>query len=233
MPESVTDRCTKGHEYVFLLSKSARYFYDADAIREPYAPDSVARASRGRSDTHKWSDGPGGQTLAHDLSKICSSAIGANRRSVWSIPSQPYSGAHFATMPPALAETCIKAGSSERGQCPHCGAPWVRQTETERTKDPARHSGRAKVGCTDRMDADMPRMLTTTTTTGWAPSCACPAHEPIPQTILDPFGGAGTTALVADRLQRDAIICELNPAYAALARDRINGEAGLFSDVSE
>lgn len=68
-------------------------------------------------------------------------------------------------------------------------------------------------------------------TTGWAQSCACPAHDPIPQTILDPFGGAGTTALVADRLQRDATIIELNPTYAALARNRINGEAGLFSSV--
>jgi hypothetical protein len=71
------------------------------------------------------------------------------------------------------------------------------------------------------------------TTTGWAASCACPAHDPIPQTILDPFGGAGTTALVADRLQRDATIIELNPTYAALARNRINGEAGLFAPAAE
>jgi DNA modification methylase len=138
------------------------------------------------------------------------------------------------TMPPALAELCILAGSSARGQCPHCGAPWVRQVEVE-SRPNNRPTGQKHDGTyyaanpgggvwndrRERIDR------------GWAPSCACPAHEPVPQTILDPFGGAGTTGLVADRLQRNGVMIELNPAYAAMARARINGDAPLFAGAAE
>lgn len=138
-------------------------------------------------------------------------------------------------MPPELATICIKAGTSERGQCPHCGAPWVRQVEY--ANDGTRIAGNSRAvamghashGMTAMARAGEPRTITAT---AWAPSCACPAHQPVPQTVLDPFSGAGTTALAADRLQRDAIGIELNPAYAAIARERINGEAGLFSPVA-
>jgi len=129
MPESVTDRPTKAHEYVFLLTKSARYYYDAVAIAEP----SIAETR--------------------------------NARTVWSITTQPYKGAHFATMPPELAQRCILAGS--------------------------------RIG----------------------------------DTVLDPFGGAGTTGLVADRLGRDAVLIELNSTYAAIARDRIHDDAPMFAEV--
>jgi DNA modification methylase len=231
MPESVTDRPTKAHEQVFLLSKQARYFYDAKAVAEPASDTTGTVRFSTRRATGMSVDASGNEGRAS--SEQDARGDTRNRRSVWTIASQPYSGAHFATMPPDLAETCIKAGSSERGQCPTCGAPWVRQVETERVKDPTRHSGRAKVGCTDRQDGDMPRMLSTVTTTGWAQSCACPVHQPVPQMILDPFLGAGTTALVADRLQRNCTGVELNPTYAALARDRINSEAGLFAPAAE
>jgi DNA modification methylase len=152
MPESVTDRCTKAHEYVFLLTKSARYFYDADSIRE--APtgrtDALSVINTGANNEREK------RTLNND------GTIGANARSVWPIATQPYSGAHFATMPPALAERCIKAGSKP---------------------------------------GDM---------------------------VLDPFGGAGTTGLVADRLGRSATLIELNPEYARLARGRITADAPLL-----
>jgi len=87
MPESVTDRPTKSHEYVFLLSKSQHYFWDIDAIREAHQEDSLARALRGRSSSHKWEDGPGGQTICSDdgMSKICHPG-GRNVRSVWTLP---------------------------------------------------------------------------------------------------------------------------------------------------
>jgi len=159
MPESVTDRPTKAHEYLFLLTKSPTYYYDADAIAEPavkrvgfegsakgYAPDD--RNDAGRSDY--------GGRIQGDR----------NRRSVWTVSTQPFRGAHFATFPPALIEPCILAGS-KRGD-----------------------------------------------------------------TVLDPFGGAGTTGLVADRLGRDAILCELNPAYADMARKRIADDAGMFGEVA-
>ena len=154
MPESVTDRCTKAHEYVFLLTKSARYFYDAAAIAE--------RAERGDAGSRFDQ----GKTAQHQLDRQASGARiddgRRNARSVWPIATQPYSGAHFATMPPALAERCIKAGSRP---------------------------------------GDM---------------------------VLDPFGGAGTSGLVADRLGRSATLIELNPEYARLARERITADAPLL-----
>lgn len=120
MPESVKDRTTKAHEYIFLLSKSRDYYYDAEAIREP------------STEFHKDKRAVNGHALGGKYDKRHSSAGKAgmfrpdgmrNKRSVWSIPTASYKGAHFATFPPALIEPCIKAGSSEKGVCPDCGAP--------------------------------------------------------------------------------------------------------------
>lgn len=146
MPESVTDRPTKAHEYLFLLAKSERYYYDAEAIKEPCQPDTPHRYLRGRGDDHKWADGgPGGQTIATNKpgslfavtgrksgNKIrktndgtrsrtnnhLGSSVpwedtgkGRNKRSVWTLSTKPYKGAHFATFPPKLIEPCILAGS--------------------------------------------------------------------------------------------------------------------------
>jgi DNA modification methylase len=162
MPESVTDRCTKAHEYVFLLSKSARYWYDQDAIREDEKQTSGVNMRAPKMGTHRLTDG-----YQIVTAKNYNDIKGANRRSVWTIATQPYAESHFATMPPDLAELCIKAG------CPKDG------------------------------------------------------------TVLDPFGGAGTTGLVADRLGRNAVLIELNPDYATMARHRIEGDGGMFSSVLE
>jgi DNA modification methylase len=114
MPESVTDRCTKAHEYLFLLSKSARYFFDSDAMREPCSEDMQRRAAKGHT------RGAGGKidasrqdadTLRGDHAKVIDVNNGRNRRSVWTVATRPYKGAHFATFPPALIEPCILAGS--------------------------------------------------------------------------------------------------------------------------
>jgi DNA modification methylase len=147
MPESVTDRCTKSHEYVFLLSKSERYYYDQEALKEPVAEDTEARYERGRSNGHKYADGgPGNQTIAKgfdhmkksgnknkrwganetairtDGSGIVETQRGIpwegsvrNKRSVWTITTKPYSGAHFAVMPADLVKPCIMAGCREGG----------------------------------------------------------------------------------------------------------------------
>jgi DNA modification methylase len=227
MPESVTDRCTKAHEYLFLLSKSPRYYYDADAIAETSVrPGDVstlggAKALNGeilegdprfRNGAEQWGDT-------------------RNKRSVWTVTTQPFSEAHFATFPPALIEPCIKAGTSEKGCCARCGGPWVRQIERIAENHISRHDRQIATGgaITGGVGKNFPDV--TTTTIGWSPSCSCDAPA-IPCTVLDPFGGAGTTGLVADRLQRDAIIIELNPAYAAMARDRIHGETPLFAQVA-
>ncbi|TWA74132.1 DNA modification methylase [Azospirillum brasilense] len=165
LPEPVRDRCTKAHEYLFLLSKAGNYFYDADAIREPVADATAARLSQDIS-AQKGSKRANGGAKTNGNMKAVGSAEKRNARSVWTIPTQPFSAAHFATFPPDLAERCIRAGS--------------------------------KLG----------------------------------DTVLDPFGGAGTTGLVADRLGRDAVLIELNPEYAALTRRRIAADAGLFAAIT-
>lgn len=134
MPESVTDRCTKSHEYIFLFSKSKVYYYDQVAIKEPAAVESLERLQRGVSENHKNVNGAPGQT-PHSMNKPrlnvkrggfdgkTNSMVGReafrkfvemrNKRSVWTVTTKAYKGAHFATFPPELIEPCILAGSRE------------------------------------------------------------------------------------------------------------------------
>ncbi len=166
MPEGgVTDRCTKAHEYVFLLAKSDRYYFDAGAIAEPAT---YAGASRPFNTPKKAARVVGSAKASGNESPGAPEwevKETRNRRSVWTVGHQPFAGGHCAPFPPDLIEPCIKAG------CPVGG------------------------------------------------------------TVLDPFGGAGTTGLVADRLQRNALLIEINPEYAAMARARIAGDSPLFAEV--
>lgn len=139
MPESVTDRPTKAHEYIFLLTKNPRYFYDAEAIREPArkqgTPGHLKSGSGLRHENHR------------SLAGATWDASGRNKRSVWTIPTQPYPEAHFATFPEKLVEPCILAGTSHMA-CPKCRAPWKRVTPQgratfRRTDDPTLVTGRA------------------------------------------------------------------------------------------
>jgi DNA modification methylase len=228
MPESVTDRPTKAHEYVFLLSKSARYFYDADAVREP--------ATYGYSRCEGMYDRLGDARSAPIRVNGARGAVdqgdgstGRNLRSVWTLATEATPEAHFATFPTALASRCIQAGSSERGCCAACGAPWVRQVQAsggtigrswhdhaQDLEQGQRISDRAASNGTYRRE-----------TTGWAPSCACEAAV-VPCTVLDPFGGSGTVGAVAEQLGRHSILIELSPAYVRLA-DQRTAQLGLFT----
>ena len=114
MPHPVKDRPSVSHEYIFLLTKSERYFYDIDAIREPHSETSLERRDRGRSGRHKSDGGPGNHTLARNLDKSCH-PNGRNRRSVWSVSVGKYAGSHFATFPPNLITPCILAGCPRGG----------------------------------------------------------------------------------------------------------------------
>jgi DNA modification methylase len=175
MPESVTDRCTKAHEYLFLLSKNERYFYDAESIKEAQSEGTFARFGNGKAPRQinsKSKAAVAGEVLANSEYKARTpDAIlpdgKRNKRSVWTVASEAFPGADFATFPPALIEPCILAG------CPRGG------------------------------------------------------------TVLDPFGGAGTTGLVADRLGRNAILIELNPDYIALAERRLVDDAGMFASAEK
>lgn len=195
MPESVDDRPTNSHEYLFLLTKRPDYFYDAEAIKEEGVIPAGTRAAKGsnvRSELKKVNSRPP-EYWEYDGMR--------NARSVWTIPTVPFGGAHFATFPPDLAERCIQAGTSECGCCPQCGAPWARIMK--------------KRGVT----------------TGWQPSCKCGDPRAVPCTVLDPFGGSGTVGMVARNIKRDAILIELNPEYADMARRRSVGP--LFAVLAE
>jgi DNA modification methylase len=191
MPESVQDRPTRGHEYVFLLSKSEKYFYDAAAVRTAPKPSTITRLAQNidaqegseRADGGGKTNGPmkavgsdkqRGHSCRHTgfnerwdaMDREQQMAGGANLRSVWWVPPAQFKEAHFAVMPDMVAEICICAGTREG------------------------------------------------------------------DTVLDPFGGAGTTALMADRLQRNAISIELSPEFARLQAVRLEGDNPLFASVS-
>jgi DNA modification methylase len=221
MPESVTDRCTKAHEYLFLLAKSERYYYDADAIAEtlvckPHAPGNM-KLDASRND--------------HDRMQNVWGANGTrNRRSVWEVASAPFSEAHFATFPPALIEPCILAGCPKQC-CAKCGAPWVREVKREGGTYAARKVQGVGGPYNGKPEEYQTCGSSRSITVGWSPSCSCSAAA-VPGTVLDPFGGAGTTGLVADRLGRNAVLIELNPQYADMAEFRVRDDAPLFVETS-
>jgi len=224
MPESVTDRPTKAHEYVFLLTKAARYYYDAAAIHEPAIMKPQQRFTDGK--------GPkGAGYAAHRQATGMTACTQRHARTVWTIPTTPYSGLHFATFPPALVERCVKAGTSAYGCCTACGAPWIPAIERTRLhydavtpKTAARiahHFHGDRVGLHEpgwRQQSQPTRHIS-----GWHPTCRCGVSETRPAIVLDPFCGSGTTPLVARALGRHAIGLDLSwPYLHNLARQRLS-----------
>lgn len=217
MPESVTDRCTSATEKIFMLAKSPRYYFDAEAIKEP-----AAEPERERNDRI---GGSNGHTVRHSEGGMMQASATRNRRNWWPIATDPYPGSHFATFPRKLVEPCILAGTSAMGACPTCGAGWVRVVEREDRITDGRREQRDYPGAPQR-SGKVPGSNTrgyptySDTTTGWAPACACPPAEPVPQLVLDPFAGSGTTGKVAIAHRRRFVGLDLNPAYIEMARGR-------------
>lgn len=270
MPESVTDRPTRAHEYLFLLTKSGHYYYDAEAVREPVTggahPRTAGRNSReyvDRDPRHMkmpagWETGKGAHGRYHrqgrekgqcqeivpgvtPKSAVPGSGIKANasfhaattalvgsrnKRSVWTCASAPFPE-HFATFPPALIEPCLLAGTSPYC-CELCGAPWRRIVDHVRTVDgeavayvppmrsTSKHAPSSAQGIGHRRTGSRSEHL------GWKPGCRCKGNTGTGRCIvLDPFMGAGTTALVALQHDRDYLGIELNPAYIEIAERHI------------
>jgi DNA modification methylase len=211
MPESVQDRCTKAHEYIFLLSKSPKYFYDNEAIKVPVKED---WGTRDRTNGKYHNDGTGlqphsGLEKSYDM---------ANKRSVWSVNTKPYTGAHFAVFPEELIEPCILAGTSQRGHCPKCNARWSRQIEHTNmvlNKTDRNNNRGTRTGTSGTMVSAAKNI-----TTGWIPSCNC-GVDSVPDIVFDPFMGSGTTAQVAQKLGRKYLGCELNEDYKTLQDKRL------------
>jgi DNA modification methylase len=230
MPESVRDRVTRAHEYIFMLTKKSRYFYDTDAIREP--DSGRASKNKERRTNHQPDHGTFGTHVPWE-----SDGSGRNKRSVWTVSAKPYKGAHFAVFPMDLIEPCVLAGTSEKGCCPMCGTPWERETVREgdvpmtarrehlakASTDPERRlnkaGGTAKSTLGAGTGGDVP--LASTRTVGWHPGCGCPAHEPVPCTVMDPFSGSGTTGVVSLDHGRAYIGLDINESYADLAVARL------------
>ena len=217
MPEAVTDRPTKAHEYIFLLTKSPSYFYDHEAVKE----EALCDRKRGPALHPDLKSTNGNAGLSRrELEPT------RNRRSSWHINTKPYKGAHFATFPEELPEVCIRAGTSEKGACPACGAPWKRVMGRVGEREangvaPENHSGgtRAKAPTGSgggNVLASVPKQHL-----GWEPTCGCPEHDPVPCIVLDPFAGSGTTLAVAKYLRRDYLGCELNPEYHKIIDERL------------
>jgi DNA modification methylase len=225
MPESVTDRPTRSHEYLFLLAKSERYFYDADAIREEGSGLNGGGFSRSYAEAQP---NHGGMRLERP------EVSGRNKRDVWTVNSEPTPEAHFATFPQRLIEPCILAGTSEKGCCAECGAPRVRVTESEFVKLANRRPTRKAVQPgADMADINSHNAMgyNRVTTTGWQPSCTHDAAS-IPCVVFDPFLGSGTVGKVCERLGRRWAGLELSGDYISIARKRTS-QMGLFSGVTE
>ena len=227
-------RPTKSHEYVFLLAKNERYWYDTDAIREPHLRDWSNETMGGAlKPGSKWTvDAATPTSHVRTTNPPQLNTAGRNKRTVWTVATQPFEGAHFATFPQKLIEPMILAG------CPHkvcavCGAPWVRRVEVsggsigeswhDHSDDLAQgqrvtlKSAKGRVGSAkDENGNSYPR-----TDLGFSPTCTHTDAPTRPGIVLDPFMGSGTTGLVARHLGRRYMGCDISAEYVMMARERL------------
>jgi DNA modification methylase len=227
MPESVTDRPTSSHEHVFLLTKQSRYYYDAEAVREETV-EPFGGMDNGYAPSVKDHHTSSQSAIRLGKGRMGNNPAGRNQRNVWHLATEPFPEAHFATFPSEIPRRCIKAGTSEKGACAACGAPWARVVE--RTPMEIRRSEWGNGAGTRTAASGTMTKAPTSETTGWQPSCSCDAGV-VPCVVLDPFLGSGTTLVVGDQWGGYGVGIELSPEYARMAEKRIMGDAPMFSRV--
>jgi DNA modification methylase len=229
MPESVSDRCTKSHEYLFLLTKSPKYYYDNEAIKEPTVTKDTHSRDR---ETTRLNNTPGRTRMGGLVNNNYDTR---NKRDVWTVNTKPFLGAHFAVMPEALVEPCLLAGTSAGGHCVKCGTGYIRSFEKGEIKERKSRENRIGVipgrdSATRMQSVDMEAIPKTLT--GWEKQCECGTDETRPALVFDPFTGSGTVGVVALNHGRDFVGTELNPEYAIIAEKRISDSNPMFDTVT-
>ena len=226
MPESVTDRPTRSHEYIFLMTKSPKYFYDHEAIKEPLQTKPHAPGNNKLDSSRNDHD---------QMDNIWGMDGLRNKRSVWTVSTQPFSEAHFAVFPPKLIQPCILSGCPSK-TCSKCGAPWKRNIEPvftdhsakTKSKYEKRTNGKRLAELRQSARAKGQEYVNQQQPTDWKPSCNCKA-EVIGGTVLDPFMGSGTTGVVSINEGRHFVGIELNPEYVKMAKARIKKETAQLN----
>lgn len=228
MPESVTDRCTKSHEYLFLLTKSSKYFFDNEAIKEEGV---IAAGTKGAKGSVERQNEKGVNARPPEY-KIYDGK--RNKRDVWTVNTKPFKGAHFAVMPESLVEPCILAGTPQGGCCSICGNPYLRNIKKgERTNFEVRENTLNVIPGRDKPSRLQSKNMETIPKEflGWVPNCECEGSESVAPLVLDPFTGSGTVAVVALRNNCNFVGIELNPNYVKIAEKRIIENNPLFNEV--
>lgn len=227
--ESVTDRPTRTHEDLFLLTKSERYLYDYAAIMEPCAVRAGAAASYKRTGSKREQAHPGQTTGTHRPDRGDTPQTGLrNHRGLFAVNAQGYPGSHTAVFPEELVLPLLLSGVSPQA-CPKCRAPLERQIE----KVPVRLPGNSNTGRKIATDGQGGRTNDhigyayewapfEIVTTGWNPTCECSGNDGSGRcVVLDPFAGTGTVGAVAGDTGCDFVGCELNPDYVEMIRQRL------------
>ncbi len=250
MPESIKDRPTKSHEYIFLMSKSEKYFYDDEAIKEPAVKagkviHSYGSGAKNRGDVSEVNDQRTRTGIANWNKPVPATR---SKRSVWTVTTRGYPEAHFATFPVDLIAPCVKAGTSIRGCCPTCGAAVQRIVEKISSDEPPVNGWdtepgthgrekRRKWDATDKQSsgrriidnvakaraegADHDNPSPGSVTVGWKAGCECQEQETVQCTVLDVFAGSAATGEAAMFAGADFIGIDLNPDYCELSRKRL------------
>jgi hypothetical protein len=218
-----------------MLTKTADYFADGEAVREPHLEEHLSRYKYDFwPDGTKEASGGGRPDNAHNTGGIKQpNPAGRNARTVWDFPTQPFSGAHFATYPVELPRRCLKASISERGCCPKCGSLWARIIDKSSITD---HTGNTKTAYQTGMAANRLSLLRQASrenggeysysaqTTGWLPTCSCGDLPPTSPIVLDIFAGSGTTGIAARELGAHFVGLDLSYSYL---HDQARARLGL------